>query len=350
MHDIFAFAFRKFVGNSAWTRRTRRRILQVANYSYPVLVTGPSGSGRELVARAIHAHSSRADQPFVPFRCSLVPESLCASQLFGQVQGASELVPSATLGCFGVANGGTLYLDEVADLDFASQAQLLMALKDKRIIPHGSSDTRTANVRLICSTSRDLDREVDQGRFSFELLYRLNILPVTVLGLDQRVEDIEPLVRHVIARVTLENGLPIKQLTPSAMALLQAYHWPGNVDQLHEVVERAVVLTDEIRLGPDAFPEVIEALDCHQGETPAAEPEAVNSHESIPGIPAVAGRWPTLADLEAEHIRATLIETRYNQVAAARMLAIPLSTLMEKIRQHRIRLPRARQGAGRCED
>jgi DNA-binding NtrC family response regulator len=220
-----------------------------------------------------------------------------------------------------------------------------MALKEKLIVPHGGSDTRVANVRVICSTSRDLDREVDQGRFSFELLYRLNVLPVTVLGLDQRLDDIEPLVRHVIARVTLENGLPIKQLTPSAMALLQAYHWPGNVDQLREVVERAVVLTDEVRLGPDAFPEVIEAMDCHSSEVPTTDPEAVNSHESIPDIPVVDGRWPTLADLEAEHIRETLIEARYNQAAAARMLAVPLATLLEKIRQHRIPLPQLRHEA-----
>ncbi len=350
MHDTFAFAFRKLVGKSAWTRRTRRRILQISNYSYPVLITGPSGSGRELVARAIHAHSARADQPFVPFRCSFVPESLCASQLFGQAQDASELIPSATLGCFGVADGGTLYLEEVADLDFATQAQLLVALEEKRIVPFGASEARTADVRLICSSSRDLDREVDQGRFSFELLYRLNMLPVSVLPLDQRVEDIEPLVRHVIARVTLENGLPFKQLTPSAMALLQAYHWPGNVDQLCEVVERAVVFTNELRLGPDAFPDVIEACDDRPAEAPIPEAEAVNDHESIPGVPVVDGRWPTLDDLEAEHIRETLIEARYNQAAAARMLAIPLATLMEKIRKHRIPLPRFRQEAGSQQD
>ena len=115
-------------------------------------------------------------------------------------------------------------------------------------------------------------------------------------------------------------------------------------------VERAVVLTDEVRLGPDAFPEVIEALDCYQAEATTSEPEAVNSHESIPDNAAVDGHWPTLADSEAAHIRQTLIETRYNQVAAARMLAVPLATLVEKIRQHRILLPRMRQGAGSWED
>ena len=134
---------------------------------------------RELIARAVHAHSSRADQPFIPFRCGVVPEPLRASQLFGQVDGAAGLVRSATLGCFGAAEGGTLFLDEVGDLDLESQLQLLMSLREKRIVPFGAECSSATNVRLIASTSRDLDRDVQSGAFNFELLYRLNVLPVT---------------------------------------------------------------------------------------------------------------------------------------------------------------------------
>ncbi|MDG2384009.1 MAG: sigma 54-interacting transcriptional regulator [Pirellulaceae bacterium] len=346
MHDTFAFAFEKIIGESAWTKRTRRRILQVSNYSYPVLITGPIGSGRELIARAIHAHSPRADHPFIPFRCGAVPEPLRASQLFGQVDGAPGLARAATLGCFGAAEGGTLFLDEAGDLDQDSQLQLLFALREKRIVPFGAERSSSADVRLIASTSQDLDSEVQGGRFSFELLYRLNILPVTSLGLRDRVEDVEPLVRHWMARVTLENGLPLKQLTPAAMALLQSYEWPGNVDQLRSVVERAILFNDEHRLRPEAFSALMEEPDSnrHQPQTKAIE--SVNQHESILPIDVVDGKWQTLAQMEAEFIRSTLVEARYNQVVAARLLAIPLNDLMSKIAQHRIALSPLGHDAG----
>lgn len=339
MHDIFAFAFEKIIGDSAWTKRTRRRILQISNYQYPVLIAGPSGSGRELIARAIHAHSSRADHPFVPFRCSLVPEPLRSSQLFGQVAGAPGMIRAATLGCFGAAEGGTLFLDEVGDLDLESQMQLLTALREKQVVPFGSETPAPANVRLIASTSRDLDREVQAGRFSFELLYRLNVLPVTAMPLSERVDDIEPLVRYFIARFTVENGLPFKQLTPSTMALLQSYEWPGNVDQLRDVVEQAVLFTDHQRLGPDDFAQLLDDLECVE-KPEANSGESVNDHETVPSMDVVDGQWQTLEQVEAEHIRVTLAEARYNQVAAARMLAIPLTELAAKITKYRIRIPR----------
>ena len=337
MYDTFAFE--KIIGDSAWTRRIRRRVMQVANYQYPVLIMGPSGSGRELVARAVHAHSSRADHPFVPFRCSHVPTSLCASQLFGQAAGAPGLVKTATLGCFGAAERGTLFLDEVGDLDFVSQAQLLQALREKRIFPFGSETETQTNVRLVASTSRDLDREVQTGQFNPELLRRLNILPVDVEPLRDRVEDIEPLVRFFIARFTLENGLPLKRLTPAAMALLQVYRWPGNVAQLCDVIEQAVSRSDYDRLGPDAFAAILDELDCIQPDDSAAHGDRVNDHETVPYVEVVAGQWQTLAEVEAEHIRVTLIEARYNQQATARMLQIPLTELVSKIARYRIRVP-----------
>ena len=337
MYD--SFAFEKIIGDSAWTRRIRRRVMQVANYQYPVLIMGPSGSGRELVARAVHAHSSRADHPFVPFRCSFVPASLRASQLFGQAAGAPGLVKSSTLGCFGAAERGTLFLDEVSDLDFDSQAQLLQALREKRVVPFGSETETQTNVRLLASTSRDLDREVQARRFNPELLRHLNVLTVEVDPLRERIEDIEPLVRFFIARFTLENGLPLKRLTPAAMALLQVYRWPGNVAQLCDVVEQAVLRSDYDRLGPDAFATILDELDCVEPEDVASRGDRVNNHETVPHVEVVAGQWQTLAEVEAEHIRVTLIEARHNQQAAARMLQVPLSELASKIARYRIRVP-----------
>ena len=337
MYD--SFAFEKIIGDSAWTRRIRRRVMQVANYQYPVLIMGPSGSGRELVARAVHAHSSRADHPFVPFRCSFVPASLRASQLFGQAAGAPGLVKTSTLGCFGASERGTLFLDEVSDLDFDSQAQILQALLEKRVVPFGSEIETQTNVRLLASTARDLDREVQAGRFNPELLRQLNILTVDVDPLRERVEDIEPLVRFFIARFTLENGLPLKRLTPAAMALLQVYRWPGNVAQLCDIVEQAVLRSDYDCLGPDAFAPILDELECVEPEDVASRGDRVNKHETVPHVEVVAGQWHTLAQVEAEHIRVTLIEARHNQQAAARMLQIPLTELASKIARYRIRVP-----------
>ena len=240
MHDTFALD--RLVGDSAWTLRTRREILQAASGSQSVLISGPAGSGKQLIARAIHAHSSGGAGPFIPFRCDQVPPSLRTAQLFGHAAGTISLSPNAALGCVRAARGGTLYLDEVAHLDAACQERLLAILRaDGAAAAAQTAAPQTPAIRVIASSSIDLHLEVQRGRFRLDLLYELNRIALTTMELKQRREDIPPLVRHLIARITLEHGLPLKQLTAPAMALLQAWDWPGNVDELQQQVERAVV-------------------------------------------------------------------------------------------------------------
>lgn len=332
MHNTFALD--RLVGESAWTLRTRREILQAASGSQSVLITGPAGSGKQLIARAIHAHGSGGAGPFIPFRCDQVPPSLRAAQLFGHAAGTISLSPNAALGCVRAARGGTLYLDEVAHLDAACQERLLAILRADSAAAAQTAAPPAPAQRVIASSSIDLHLEVQRGRFRLDLLYELNRTALTTMELKQRREDIPPLVRHLIARTTLEHGLPLKQLSAPAMALLQAWDWPGNVDELQQQVERAVVYRDELVLGPDAFPEILDALAAPARPAPttqAAPAERVNTHESVPCFPVVAAPWPTLADVEAEHLRTTMQQVHYNLQAAAQLLGLDPAALQEKL-------------------
>ncbi|MCA9148146.1 MAG: sigma-54-dependent Fis family transcriptional regulator [Planctomycetales bacterium] len=339
------FVVQYFVGESDWADRTRRRAVQVSTYSYPVLISGASGTGKELIARVIHAHSRRSGQPFVPFHNVNLPAVLAAAQLFGQAPGVSRLAKAGTLGCLRAAHGGTLYIAEVANLDSATQEALLDYLRSRQTRRVGEADATTIDVRIIAATDRDLVRECREGRFNTELMYRLKAIAFQTIRLCERSSDLLSLASHMLARITLEAGLAERQLTPAALALLQSHDWPGNLDELEEVLEYAVAQSSDTVLDLIDFPTL---LDAAQRRAEVAWAEAteieelsvpVNFWESIRSPRTLTADWPTLSQVEAEHIRATLQECDGNLLIAAEMLGIKPDRLAAKMLACGIRPP-----------
>jgi len=327
----------RIVGESAWTRSLRERIKLVAGYSANVLITGPSGTGKELIARAIHEQSARAQAPFVPVDCTALTGELFASHLFGHVKGAFTGADYERLGCFRAAEGGTILLDEVGELSLDLQSKLLRAVQERVVVPVGTDRAVPINVRIVAATNRDLQDEVRAGRFRLDLFYRLNVVSFETLALAERRDEIERLANHFLERLSVEQGLPRKRFSPTALALLESYPWPGNIRELQNVVERAVIF---------AAGDFIEAREIPLDHVPATPVSTtISSLEPLP--PEEDIPWQSLAEMEREHIRRTLNRTLYNQSAAAQLLDIDRASLARKINRYGISLPALRAGRPR---
>jgi DNA-binding NtrC family response regulator len=236
--------FDLFVGESREMEKVYRRILQVAPTDSTVLVTGESGTGKELVARAIHKNSPRREFPFVAVDCTSLVENLLESELFGHVKGSFTGAIQTKSGLFKVADGGTLFLDEVANISLTTQAKLLRVLQEREVTPIGGTQPIPINIRLVAATNRNLRQLVAEGKFRDDLFFRLNIIPVELPPLRERKGDLRLLTGHFIKEFSEEIGKEIKGLAPDALELLENYSFPGNVRELENLIERAVVLSE----------------------------------------------------------------------------------------------------------
>jgi sigma-54 specific flagellar transcriptional regulator A len=326
--------FRSFTGSSPAILRTKRLIQKVAPSDATVLILGESGTGKEVIARNLHYLSERRAKPFVPVNCGAIPGELLESELFGHEKGAFTGALSARQGRFELAEGGTLFLDEIGDMPLSMQVKLLRVLQERTFERVGSNKTFQCDVRIIAATHRNLREEIRQNRFREDLYYRLNVFPIEVPNLRDRLEDIPALVDDLAARLRAENRGEIR-LTPAALRVLQRYHWPGNVRELANLIERLVILYPNHVVDAVDLPESIQ--ECAQ---PGEEflPLSTKTHERPARLPEDGlDLKEHLNNLEYQLIKQALGECNGVVAHAANLLRIRRTTLAEKLRKYGLR-------------
>jgi DNA-binding NtrC family response regulator len=312
----FSFGFERLVGNSEPMQSMKKLIVQAGASDASVLIQGETGTGKELVARAIHRHSPRKDKPFVPVDCASISESVLESELFGHVKGAFTGAHVSHIGMIRSAEGGTVFFDEVGELSGNVQAKLLRTIQEREIRPVGSAESHPVDVRVVCATNRDLAREVIEGRFREDLLYRLNVITLQVPPLRDRREDI-PLLVDYFLEILNSGHSPLKEVSEETLRLFQTYRWPGNVRELENVIRRALALGRKARLDPQDLPEGIRGIPPPAAESPL-----------IPAPPSTS-----LKAYELEAIRNALKLSAGNRRRAAQILQIGEATLYRKLKE-----------------
>jgi two-component system response regulator AtoC len=325
----------KMIGKSKQIVQIYRTIAKAAMSESNVLIIGESGTGKELVARAIHDNSGRANKPFITVNCCALSEGLLESELFGHMKGSFTGAIGNKRGLFEEANDGTLFLDEIGDISPALQVKLLRVLQEGEIKPVGSSESRRVNVRIVAATHRDLDSYVADGKFREDLYYRLKVILVETPPLRERLDDLPELVNFFLARSNRKSGTEVTGVSAETMALLQAYHWPGNIRELENSIERAVAMTNTSIIYPEDLPyEILR----HIGVAPTDEaaPAVATSVRPIASVRPEG--TPSLEELEKEHILRTLEEVKYNKSRAASILGIDRVTLYRKASRYGIEI------------
>jgi DNA-binding NtrC family response regulator len=308
------------VGTSEAMRRVRETVARIAGHDTTVLITGETGVGKEVVARAVHAESTRMSEPFIAVNCGAIPETLIESELFGHVRGAFTGAVRDQKGKLEVASAGTLFLDEVGELSLSAQTRLLRVLQERVITPVGSERERRIDVRIIGATNRDLTNAIAEGRFRQDLYFRLNVFPIVLPSLKERKEDIPALVAHLLGRIVTDPP----DVTPEALEKLMAYSWPGNVRELDNILQRALIHADEGVIRPEHLIGLTRRSEPEKEAEPAVSQEA--SDEVV-----------ELADIERTMILRALKKADRNQTKAARMLGITRMALIYRMDKHGIK-------------
>ncbi len=332
-----ALSFHDLIGHDAGLAEVVNMGRKAAASDIPVLISGETGAGKELFARAIHGESRRQGAPFIAINCGAIPEHLVESTLFGHEKGAFTGAIARSIGKLREAEGGTLFLDEIGELPPDAQVKLLRALQQREVEPVGASRPVKVNIRLIAATHRDLQEEVRAGRFREDLFFRVHVLPITLPPLRQRPQDILPLAHYFIQRISASDMLPPRYLTPDAEVFLQRQPWPGNVREMENLLHRALVLSDVQAITPDLLAHL------HPEPTPIdAGTAAQSSNVTIPGrhtnqsgvyIPLqdADGRYKTMQQLEQDAMEITLAQCGGNITQAAKRLGMAKSTFYRKL-------------------
>lgn len=314
----------ELVGHSPAMQQLRQLIATAGPTNSRVLISGENGTGKELVARAIHQQSPRADRPFVAVNCAAIPETLIESELFGHEKGAFSGATSMKRGQFEQADGGTLFLDEIGDMSLSTQAKVLRVLQEQQFTRVGGTKLLRVDVRVLAASNKDLPKEIEKGTFREDLFYRLNVVPIDVPPLRERREDIPSLVRHFMHLNAEEQGLKVKQVSPGAMDLLQQYDWPGNIRELRNLIERLLIMVPG---------NVIEAS--HVAMSLHSRP-AAPAPAAAPAGSLLTKHYDSLRDarnaFEKEYISRKLREHNWNISRTADDLKIERSHLHRKIK------------------
>jgi DNA-binding NtrC family response regulator len=307
-------SFGDLIGSSRAMREIFALIRKVAHGRSSVLISGESGTGKEVVARTVHFHGTRSDKPFIPINCTAIPEGLLESELFGHVRGAFTGAHTSKRGLFEKANGGTLFLDEIGDMGPGVQSKLLRVLQDQEIRPVGGTQTVKVDVRIIAATNKDLETEIEEGRFREDLYYRLNVIPIHIPPLRERPEDVPALVDAFVRR---HSGGRRRSIAPEALERLKGCVWKGNARELENVIERALALSESAEIGLEDLP---------FGSIGGSEP--VDPSDAL--LRSAAERRLTLRELEERYIDQILRLTGGNKVQAAKILGIDRKTLYRR--------------------
>src|SRR3989338_9086453 len=315
------YAFEGIVGHSAKMQEVLEKVKIVADTASTVLITGESGTVKELIANAIHYHSSRKDNPFIKVSCAALPETLLEAELFGYEKGAFTGALKQKKGRFELANSGTLFLDEIVEISPTIQVKLLRVLQERQFERLGGTETLNVDVRIICATQKDLKKEVQKGVFREDLYYRLNVVPVHVPPLRERKEDILLMAMSFIKKFSVQNNKQIEGFSPEVKEMLLNYPFPGNVRELEHAMERAVILTPNKNIQPSDMPEGI--VNFYNESRNAA----IKMHCSEPLTKA-------LGNFERDYISKAIEDAKGNKALAAERLGISRKTLWEKCKAH----------------
>jgi DNA-binding NtrC family response regulator len=319
------YRFQNIVGSSKTLRDVLDLVAKVADTDATVLITGESGTGKELIAKAIHYNSRRAERMLVTVNCGAIPEELLESELFGHVRGAFTSADRQREGRFALADGGTIFLDEIGDMSPNLQVKLLRVLQERTFEPVGSSKTLSVDVRVVAATNQDLEQAIRERRFREDLFYRLNVFPIEVPPLRERGEDIPLLAQHFLDLANEQKGKSVESLTPATLERLVAHSWPGNVRELENLMERLVILTGEGAIDPSHLPPAL-----LERETPSV---------SVPLPPTGLSFRDVVEDFETDLILQALEQTHWNKNRAAQLLGLNRTTLLEKIKKKGLEAP-----------